>query len=71
LEMTEVSESRLRWRDRIARKQRNPDLSRIYANPQNFKDLLAIADDLEWMARKLPHYTPLAAWLEARLWIWD
>jgi hypothetical protein len=68
VQLKNVLEERLRTEDRIKRSQQ---LSALYMNPQRFEDLDRLADDLEWMARKIPRHTPPFLWLEARFWLWD
>lgn len=59
---------RLRPEDRI---ENQAQLNRIYSAPQSFTDLDSIADNIEWMAEKMPRRSSLLHWAGATFWLWN
>jgi hypothetical protein len=68
IDLADTLEWRLRSQDRNDRNR--AQLSKIYDDPQRIEDLTRIADDIEWMAKRIPRHSPWH-WFQATFWLWN
>lgn len=58
-------EARLTRAERLARAEKAPVINRLYEEPESHTDLVAVGNDLDEMAHRLPRRRGLIAWFRA------